>query len=59
LFESFKNRDGSQTLNQKEFADLIGYKFRNDLIKPATVIDKLKTEIGIVDVDGTGFLTGD
>lgn len=38
---------------------MIGYKFRNDLVKPATVIDKLKTEIQIVDVDGTGFLNGD
>jgi len=57
LFESFKHHDGAQTLNKQEFNDLIGYKFRNDLVKPATVIDRLKTEIQIVDVDSTGFLT--
>jgi hypothetical protein len=45
LFESFKHRDGAQTLNKQEFTDLIGYKFRNDLVKPATMIDRLKTEI--------------
>lgn len=45
LFDSFKGDDGSQNLNKKEFAELIGYKFRNDLVKPATVIDRLRTEI--------------
>jgi Ca2+-binding EF-hand superfamily protein len=56
LFESFKSKDGQQSLNKNEFIDLIGYKFRNDLVKPATVIDRLKTEISIVDIHGTGFL---
>ena len=59
LFESFKAKDGSQNLNKKEFIDLIGYEFRNELIKPATVIDRLKTEIQIIDIDGTGYLNGD
>lgn len=45
LFDSFKGDDGSQNLNKKEFAELIGYKFRNDLVKPAMVIDRLRTEI--------------
>lgn len=59
LFESFKHKDGAQTLNKQEFTDLIGYKFRNDLIKPATMMNKLKTEIGIIDVNGSGFLNVD
>lgn len=59
LFDSFKGNDGSQNLSKQEFADLIGYKFRNDLVKPATVIDRLRTEIQAIDIDGSGTLNGD
>lgn len=56
LFNSFKEHNGSNALTKVEFKNLISYKYRNDLVKPAMMLESLKDEIEMLDVYKTGYL---
>lgn len=59
LFNSFKENVGSNALTKEEFYDLINYKYRNDLVQPAMMLETLKDEIDILDFNKSGYLTKD
>lgn len=57
LFNSFKESVGANALTKQEFYDLINYKYRNDLVQPAMMLETLQDEIDVLDFNKSGYLT--